>query len=490
MYGCGKSDSPIVPKKTANKGADVSVPAEELEGRGLAKGKTREQNRLRTQRRERLESELARIRQVVATDKEVKFTALWHHVYDIDRLRETYYGLKRKSAQGVDEETWEHYGEKLEENLKDLSGRLRSGGYRAKPVKRVYIPKLDGRKRPIGIPVLEDKIVQGSAAEVLGAVYEGDFKSFSFGFRPGRSQHDALDALVVGIEHGKVSFVVDADISSFFDTIDHDWLLKFVEHRISDKRVLRHIMKWLKAGVFEEGKVRQAEAGTPQGGSISPLLANIYLHYSLDNWVGKWQGQTARGDVLVVRYADDTVFGFQYRSDAERFLAEMRKRLGRFGLELHAEKTRLIEFGRFAAANREKRGEGKPETFDFLGFTHICSKTKGGKFAVLRQTKRKKMQAKLSELCIELRKRLHQPVQEVGLWLRIVVRGHYQYYGVPRNLPALYKFYKEVIRLWMLTLRRRSQKCRITWERMTRLVARWLPRPTVMHPYPDQRLAS
>ena len=488
MDGCGKSDNPIVPEKAANKEAGGPVSAERLEERGLAKGNAQRQNRLRTQSRARLQSELAGIRQIAEKEKGVRFTALWHHVYDIDRLRETYYGLKRNGARGVDGETWERYGEGLEENLQDLSERLKRGAYHAKPVKRVYIPKADGRKRPIGIPALEDKIVQGATAEVLQSVYEADFKDFSYGFRPGRSQHDALDALTVGIEEGKVSYVLDADLRSFFDTIDHEWLLKFVEHRIADGRVLRHIKKWLNAGVFEDGKVTQAEAGTPQGGSISPLLANIYLHYVLDKWADWWRKKKARGDVLIVRFADDSVFGFQYQSDARRFLEEMGKTLSRFGLELNREKTRLIEFGRFAADNRKGRGEGKPESFDFMGFTHLCSKTRSGKFCVLRQTKSKKTKAKLKEMRLELRRRLHQPVPEVGRWLKSVLQGHYNYYAVPRNLPALYHFHKEIIRLWMRALMRRSQKNRITWERMERLIGQWLPRPTIRHPYPDQRL--
>lgn len=486
MHGCGKSDRPIVPKKSANKGVDAS--AERMEGRGLAKGNTREQIRLRTQSRARLQSELARIRRIAATDKEAKFTALRHHVYDIDRLREEFYGLKRNSAKGVDGETWEHYGENLEANLQDLSDRLKRGAYHAKPVKRVYIPKPDGRQRPIGVPALEDKIVQSSTAEVLQAVYEADFKDFSYGFRPGRSQHDALDALSVGIRWGKVSWVLDADIRAFFDTIDHGWLLKFVEHRIVDKRVLRHIKKWLMAGVLEDGKIWQAEYGTPQGGSLSPLLANIYLHYALDVWADIWRKGNARGEMLIVRFADDSVFGFQYRSDAARFLEDMEKRFSRFHLELNAEKTRLIEFGRFAAATRAGRGEGKPETFDFLGLTHICDKTQNGKFIVLRQTKRKRMQAKLKEIKFELRRRMHEPVYEVGQWLKSVLRGHYQYYGVPRNIESLKSFYYQVIWLWRRTLMRRSQKGRVSWEQMDRRIKRWLPRPTILHPYPEQRL--
>jgi len=488
MHGCGKSDSVILPRKSANNGVDTSASAEQMEGRTLAKGNSREQTRLRTQRRESLQNDLARVRQIAAKDKEVKFTALWHHVYNIDRLRECYYGLKRKSAKGVDGETWKHYGENLEENLCDLSGRLKRGAYHAKPVRRVYIPKPDGRQRPIGVPALEDKIVQSATAEVLNAIYEIDFKSFSYGFRPGRGQHDALDALSVGIRWGRVNWVLDADIRSFFDTIDHEWLLKFIEHRISDKRVLRHIKKWLLAGVLEDGKIWQAEYGTPQGGSLSPLLANIYLHYSLDIWADIWRKKTAKGEMLIVRFADDSVFGFQYRSDAERFLEDMKKRFARFHLELNAEKTRLIEFGRFAAGNRAGRGEGKPEIFDFLGFTHMCDKTRTGKFIVLRRTKRKRVQAKLKEIKIELRRRMHEPVYEVGQWLASVLRGHYQYYGVPRNIASLQSFYHQVIWLWRRALMRRSQKGWISWEQMDRRIKRWLPRPTILHPYPEQRL--
>jgi group II intron reverse transcriptase/maturase len=488
MHDCGKSDSPIVPKKTANKHDDASAKAEQSEGRGLVKGNMQEQNRHRTQSRDRLQSELARIRQKAEMDRGVKFTTLWHHVYDIERLEEVYYGLKRNSAQGVDGETWESYGKNLQENLQGLSDRLARGAYHAKPVKRVYIPKLDGRQRPIGIPAFEDKIVQGAAVQVLGAIYEADFKGFSYGFRPGRKQHDALDALSVGIEHGKVNFVLDADIRAFFDTIDHEWLMKFVEHRIADKRVLRHIKKWLNAGVFEDGKVWQAEKGTPQGGNISPLLANIYLHYALDNWAEIWRRDKAAGSMDIVRYADDAVFCFEYRTDAERFQNELEERLSRFGLEVNAEKTRLIEFGRYAAANRERRGEKKPETFDFLGFTHICGKTRKGKFAVLRKTKGKKMQAKLQEIKADLKRRMHESIPKVGKWLGSVLRGHYQYYGVPRNMYALRSFRDQVVRFWRQTLRRRSQTGCITWERMARIRNRWLPAPRIMHPYPDQRL--
>ena len=488
MYDCRKSDSAILPVKSANKDTDNKVSAEWMEERALAKGNSRQQNRPRAQNRECLQSELERVQQIAAKDKEAKFTTLWHHVYNIDRLRERYYGLKRKSAKGVDGETWKHYGENLEENLQELSARLKRGAYHAKPVRRVYIPKPDGRQRPIGVPALEDKIVQSATAEVLQAIYEADFKDFSYGFRPGRSQHDALDALSVGIRKGKVNWVLDIDLRSFFDTIDHGWMIKLIEHRISDKRVLRHVKKWLNAGVLEDGKIQQAEYGTPQGGSISPLLANIYLHYALDVWASIWRKKSARGEMLIVRFADDAVLGFQYRADAERFQEELKKRLARFHLELNAEKTRLIEFGRFAATDRAKRGEGKPETFDFLGYTHICDKTRNGKFVVLRRTKRKKMRAKLKEIKVELRRRMHQPVCTVGAWLRSVLLGHYRYYGVPRNSASMNSFRYQVIWLWHRSLKRRSQKHRCGWDKMKLLVQRWLPNPKIMHPYPEERL--
>ncbi|MHB9036975.1 MAG: group II intron reverse transcriptase/maturase [Armatimonadota bacterium] len=488
MYDCGKSDRPIVPVKSANKGTDNKVPAERMEGRCLAERNSHQQNRLRAQNRERLQSELERVRQIAAKYKEAKFTTLWHHVYDIDRLRECYYGLKRNSAKGVDGQTWEHYGKDLEANLCDLSDRLKCGAYHAKPVRRVYIPKPDGRQRPIGVPALEDKIVQSATAKVLQAIYETDFKWFSYGFRPGRSQHDALDALSVGIECGKVRWVLDIDLRSFFDTIDHGWMLKFIEHRIVDKRVLRHIKKWLNAGVLEDGKIRKAEYGTPQGGSVSPLLANIYLHYALDLWADVWRRTQSRGEMHIVRFADDGVICFQHRSDAERFLEDMEKRFDRFHLELNVEKTRLIEFGRFAAENRARRGESKPETFDFLGFTHICSKSRKGKFIVLRQTKRKRMRAKLKEIKFELRRRMHDSVWETGTWLRSVLLGHYQYYGVPRNIAAMSAFRDHVGWLWHRALNRRSHKSRYNWDRMHRVLKKWLPYPKILHPYPDQRL--
>jgi len=486
MHGQGKSDRPIVPEKSPNNEGGM-LTAEAREGRGLTEGNARQRDSHRTQNRARLHQALTRVRDAAKRDRTAQFHSIWHLVYDVDRLREAFYALKRQSAPGIDGTTWHQYEAHLEAHLLDLAARLQRGAYHAKPVKRVYLPKADGTQRPIGIPVLEDKIVQRAAAEVLQAIYEVDFHPFSYGFRPGRGPHDALDALAVGLERRKMNWVLDADIRGFFDTIDHEWVLRFLEHRIADTRVWRHVKKWLQAGVLEDNQVQQAAYGTPQGGSISPLLANLYLHYAFDNWAARWQRDQARGEMVLVRYADDIVVCFQYRDDAERFRQAMQDRLGRFHLELHGEKTRLIEFGRFAADNRTRRGEGKPMTFDFLGFTHQCGTTKAGKFVVKRQTARKKMRRKLRELANELRHRMHTPVREVGQWLARVLHGHYQYYAVPFNYPKLNAFRHHVLFLWKCALRRRSQKEDDTWERANRLAERWLPRPRILHPYPGQR---
>jgi group II intron reverse transcriptase/maturase len=440
----------------------------------------------RAQDRVSMPSARERIRQAAETDRKRRFTTLMHHVYDVANLREAYFGLKRNAAAGVDGETWQSYGEQLEMNLEDLSARLKRGAYRAKPVRRVYIPKADGRQRPLGVTTLEDKVVQRAVVGVLNCIYETDFLGFSYGFRPRRSQHDALDALYVGITRKRVNWVLDADIRGFFDAINHEWLVKFVEHRIADRRIVRLIQKWLSAGVLEDGEWTRSEVGTPQGGGISPLLANIYLHYAFDLWAHHCR--RAKGDVVIVRFADDFIVGFQYEWEARQFQAALQERLARFGLELHPDKTRLIEFGRFAAANRERDGRGKPETFDFLGFTHSCGKTRKGRFIVLRQTARKKLRAKLKEVKTELRRRLHAPVPEVGKWLGSVIRGHYNYYGVPLNFPLLEAFHHQVARLWKRALSRRSQKGGMTWARMCRLTRRWLPPARIMHPFPDQRL--
>ncbi len=494
MNGRRKSDRPVVATKPANKVGSTTNDVEEsmaerVERRGLAKGKPPRQNTNRALDREVVQSALGRIRQAAVKDRKMKFTSLMHHIYNLSVLREAYYGLKRDAAPGVDGETWRQYGEQLESNLADLSARLRRGAYRAKPVRRVFITKDDGRQRPLGVTVLEDKLVQRATVAVLNGIYETDFLGFSYGYRPGKGPHNALDALYAGLLTRKVNWVLDGDISSFFDGLDHEWLIKFIEHRVADQRVLRLIRKWLNAGVLEDGRWTCSEEGTPQGGSASPLLANIYLHYVFDLWVQHWRKTKAKGDVIVVRWADDFVVGFQHQPDAERFHKELAERFAKFKLKLHPEKTRVIEFGRYAAERRKRRGQGKPETFNFLGFTHICGqKRSNGMFTVLRRTMSKRKRAKLKAVKTELRKRMHERVAEVGKWLRSVVAGHNRYYGVPSNLPSLGSFRHHVSRYWYRTLRRRSQKTRLTWERMLRLFDRWLPWPKLHHPYPSRRL--
>ena len=408
----------------------------------------------------------------------------------VDLLRESFYALKRKAAPGVDGVTWHEYETGLEERLVDLHGRVHRGAYRAQPSKRKYIEKSDGRLRPLGIAALEDKIVQAATVTILNQIYEEDFLGFSYGFRPGRSQHDALDALAFAIEHKKVNYILDCDIRSFFDNLDKSWLLQFVEHRVADPRILRLIQKWLKAGVMEDGIWSDPETGTPQGSVASPLLANIYLHYAFDLWVNVWRQKWAQGEVMVVRYADDIVLGFQYQTDADRFREHLTERLQKFGLELHPDKTRRNEFGRFAELNRKKRGEGKPETFGFLGFTHICGKTKNEKFALKRKTIAKRMAAKLKEIKQQLRTRMHDQTAQTGEWLQSVVQGYFKYHAVPENLSRLCVFRNRVIRLWRWALRRRGQKRRPNWARMSRLAQRWLPVPRALHPYPAARFAA
>ncbi len=487
MNADGKSDRPVVPMKLPNNAERTA--AEAMEGRGRTKGNLLEGNTLRTQGREGVHSALERVRQVAKEDRKQRFTALLHHVYDIERLRSAYLAIKRDAAAGVDGESWEHYRTSLEGNLQDLSLRLKRGAYRARPVRRAFIPKGEDGQRPLGVPVLEDKIVQRAVVEVLNAIYEEDFLGFSYGFRPKRSPHQALDALTVGIETKKVNWVLDADLRSFFDTLKHAWLVQFIEHRVADKRIVRLIQKWLSAGVLEDGKRIQSEVGTVQGGSISPLLANIYLHYVFDLWVQRWRQKQARGDVIAVRYADDFVVGFEHRVEAERFLTELRERFARFGLELHPEKTRLIEFGRRARRNREDRGDrGAPGSFNFLGFTHSCGKTRKGSFTVLRQTMRKRWQAKLKAVKAELKARMHDPIPEVGKYLRAVVLGHVRYYGVPMNGPALCAFRNAVGMAWWRVLRRRSQGNHFPVRRMWPLLTTWLPPARICHPYPSQRL--
>ena len=485
VNGGEESYSGVVPVKQPNK--SEQSPAEVVEGRPLTKENTQEPDLCRTPSRENGPTGLARVREAAKKDSKQKFTALLHHV-SIDLLRDSYHSLKKQAAPGVDGMTWEEYGRDLEARLADLHGRIHRGAYRARPSRRVWIPKADGRQRPLGIAALEDKVVQYAVAAVLNQIWEEDFLGFSYGFRPGRSQHDALDALWVGIIRKKVNWIIDLDIRSFFDKIQHDWLVKFVEHRIGDQRVVRLIQKWLKAGVMEQGQWSETKEGSPQGAVISPTLANLYLHYVLDVWVEAWRKKVAHGDVMIVRYADDAVLGFEHRHEAEAFLEQLRERVQKFGLELHPDKTRLIEFGRFAAGRRKKRGEGKPETFNFLGFTHICGTNhKTGNFAVHRKTIGKRMAAKLKDIKAKLRGRMHAQIGGTVRWLQQVVRGYFQYHAVPGNLQRMATFRWEVANLWYRTLRRRSQRSRLTKERFVERLGCLLPKVQVLHPYPDMR---
>lgn len=487
MYGDGESHSGVVPMKRSNE--SQGGPKEIAEGRPLTKENAEEPNPCRTQSRESGPSGLDRVRQAAQRDPQMRFTALLHHV-NIELLRSSYNNLKRGAAAGVDGVTWQEYGEGLEGRLADLQGRIHRGAYHAKPSRRVWIPKADGRQRPLGIAALEDKIVQAAVVAVLNQIWEEDFLDFSYGFRPGRSQHDALDALYVGITSKKVNYVLDLDIRSFFDKVGHDHLEKFIRHRIGDERLVRLILKWMRAGVMEDGQWFETKEGTPQGAVISPLLANLYLHHVLDLWTHAWRKKVAHGEVIVVRYADDAVLGFQYREEAEKFLGDLQERVRKFGLELHPEKTRLIEFGRYAAERRARRGEGKPETFNFLGFTHICGKNHTtGYFMVLRKTIGKRMAAKLKEIRQTLRRRLHDGSQDTAEWLKSVVRGYFQYHAVPRNEERLKAFRHEVLRMWLWQLRRRSQRTKWTWARFQEKLGSLLPEVEISHTYPEVRFA-
>ena len=486
MHGREKSDSAIVAVKPTNKA--VPTAAEPVEPRAGAKGSARQQSTHRTQGRERVAQALERVRQAARQRKKERFTALLHHI-SIDCLRTAFFALKRDAASGVDGLTWPTYEADLDRNLTDLHERVHRGAYRALPSRRTYIPKADGKQRPLAVAALEDKIVQRATAAVLNAIYEEDFLGFSYGFRPKRGQHNALDALVVGITSRRVNFIFDADVASFFDSVSKDWLVRFVEHRIGDMRIIRLIQKWLKAGVLENGVVTVSEKGTGQGSVISPLLANVYLHYVFDLWAERWRRHEATGDVILVRYADDIVVGFEHEADARRFWDDMRKRFEEFSLSLNPDKTRLIEFGRFAAERRAHRGLGKPETFNFLGFTFICERNSRGRFLVKRTTRRDRMRATLRRIKEELRRRMHEPIPEQGAWLKQVVRGFFAYHAVPTNGSALGAFYYYVKRIWLRTLRRRSQKDRFSWQRMHGLAADWLPQPRILHPYPDKRFA-
>src|SRR5499425_2623775 len=486
MHGRGKSDSAIVAGKPTNKAGQPA--AEPVERRVEAKGNASQQSTRRAQDRESVSQSLERIRQVARQRKKERFTSLFHHL-SVELLRLAFFELKRDAAPGVDGLTWQDYEADLDRKIEDLHARVQRGAYRALPSRRQYIPKADGQQRPIAVAALEDKIVQKAVCAVLNAIYEEDFLGFSYGFRPKRSQHDALDALIVGLYSTKVNYIFDADLRSFFDSVSREWLTRFVEHRIADPRILRLIQKWLTAGVLEDGVVTVGEKGTGQGTVISPLLANIYLHYSLDLWAERWRRHEATGDMIIVRYADDVVVGFEHETDARRFWEAMRKRLEDFSLSLHPDKTRLIEFGRHAAARRAQRGLGKPETFKFLGFIFICGRTRKGKFQLIRKSRRDRMRAKLKEVKENLRRQMHQPIPDQGHWLVQVMRGYFAYHAVPTNFPALSAFRYYVTRLWLRTLRRRSQKDQFTWERITKLANDFLPQPKILHPWPSVRFA-
>jgi RNA-directed DNA polymerase len=486
MHGREKSDPAIVAVKPANN-VERSA-AESVEPRVGTEGNAGEQSTHQTQSRDCVSQALDRIRQAARERKTEKFTTLLPHI-SAGLLRMSFLAIKRDAAPGVDGVTWKDYAADLDRNLIDLHARVHRGAYRALPSRRVYIPKADGRQRPLAVAALEDKIVQRAAATVLNCIYEEDFLGFSYGFRPGRGPHDALDALAAAISSRKVNFILDADIRSFFDTVSQDWLVRFLEHRIGDRRMLHLIQKWLKVGVLEDGAVTASEVGTGQGSVISPLLANVYLHYVFDLWAEHWRRCEATGDMIFVRYADDIVVGFEHEADARRFWDDCAKRFEEFALSLHPDKTRLIEFGRHAAGNRTRRGLGKPETFNFLGLTHICGQSRRGKFLLKRKSRRDRQRGKLKEIKEELRRRMHQPIPEQGKWLGQVVRGYFAYHAVPTNGPALSAFRYHVTELWRRTLRRRSQKDGLVWQRITRLADHWLPKPLIRHPWPIDRFA-
>ena len=485
-YEAEESDAVVVPEKSAKTRV---TPVESMEERAAAKGKSAVRNASSTQRETDALTSLQRIGQRAKEKPKEEWTNLLSHIR-IPLLTEAYQRLRKDAAAGVDEVTWEEYGERFDERLQDLENRVHRGSYHPQPVKRVHISKDDGRTRPLGIPALEDKIVQQAVRMILEPIYEAEFVGFSYGFRPGRSSHMALDALAEAI-HRKVSWVLDADIRSFFDTIDHGWMQRFLEHRIGDTRMVRLLMKWLRAGVMEDGELHAAREGTPQGGIISPLLANLYLHYVLDLWVTSWRKKRARGQVYIVRYADDFVMGFQYEQDARAMHAALAARLAKFGLELHSDKTRVIRFGRFARQNHEERGLGKPETFDFLGFTHISALSREGKFQLRRRTSRKKRRAKLARLKDEIKRRRHHRVQDQHAWLSSVIGGHCRYYGVPSNYAALAQFRRHVWWTWIRSLQRRSQRAR--WNKAMIAVHNDrfpLPNPRIHHPWPEVRFAA
>ena len=393
------------------------------EGRPQPLGTPRAAQQVQTQSWAPLPVNLARVNDAAKRSRQTRFTALFHHL-DVAALERAFRRLRRRAAPGVDGMTIAAYEQGLEEKLRDLHTRLHRGRYRCKPALRTYIPKADGGQRPLGITALEDKIVQSAVAEILNAVYEADFRDCSHGFRPWRSAHGALRAVHASIMTERVNWVVDADIRNFFGSVDHSWLERMIAHRIADPRILRLIRQWLRAGVLEDGVYESTEVGTPQGAGISPILANIYLHYALDLWVEQWVRRSARRHVRLVRFADDYLLLCEDRGDALRLMEDLRDRFAKFGLSLHEEKTRLVEFGRFAAATRARRGQRRPETFDFLGFTLYCGTTRKGGFMVKLKTQRKRMLRKLKELRVAMKKRRHDPVPEQSRWLGSVLRGH------------------------------------------------------------------
>jgi RNA-directed DNA polymerase len=461
--------------------------AEFMERRVSTKGNSQQHDRSQTQSWNNTTLRLLAVRNAARMDKKRQFTNLYHHI-NIELLKESFLQLKRRSAPGYDGVSWFDYAIELDSNINKLHSKLHSGNYRPKPARRVFIEKEDGTQRALSIICLEDKIVQQATAQVLNQIYEVDFMGFSYGFRAGRGQHDAMDALHIAIMKKKVNWVLDLDISKFFDTVEHDWLIKFIQHRIVDKRVLRLIKQWLKVGVVDENGHRQASIiGTPQGSVISPLLANIYLHYSFDLWLNQYRKHT-RWEVTIVRYADDAVLGFQKHQDALECLGSLVQRLGNFGLKVHPDKTKLIRFGRFALKQyAEKPSVGRPKTFNFLGFTHYLGRKQSGEVVVKRKTMRKRQISHLKRIKLELLKRLHDKPWETGRWLKRVIQGHINYYGVPFNSKCISQFVEEVKKLWLKSLRRRSQRHRMTWERYNYYIKYWLPKPKIVHPYPEQR---
>jgi RNA-directed DNA polymerase len=486
MHEPEKSDSVVVAEKPTNKAERFA--AEPVEPRMETKGNAGQQSTRRAQDRESVSQALERVRRAARQGKKEKFTTLLHHINPA-MLRTAFYAMKRDAAPGVDGMTWDTYEKDLDRRIEDLHARVKTGAYRAQPSRRSYIPKEDGSKRPLAVAALEEKIVQRAVAAVLSAIYEESFLGFSYGFRPGRSQHHALDALIVGISSRKVNFILDADIRSFFTEVSQEWVVRFLEHRIGDKRIIRFVQKWLRAGVLEDGVVTIEEKGTGQGSVISPLLANVYLHYVFDLWAERWRRREATGDMIMVRYADDLVVGFQHETDARRFWDAMRERLREFSLSLHPDKTRLIEFGRFATQNHEKRGRSKPETFKFLGFVLICGKSRRGGFQIWRKSRRDRMRGKLREIKEALRQRMHRPIPETGKWLAQVVAGYFAYHAVPTNSPAIAAFRYHVVILWHRQLLRRSQRARLVWTQMAKLADEFLPKPRILHPWPSVRFA-